>query len=82
MVSGLELTGVETPLVCPSVSQLPPAGLVTEAAATLEELVPAVYDDVSPRLYPVAARSLSAHLEKLAAERRALEQSGRWQLQG
>lgn len=43
---------------------------------------PAVYDDVSPKLYPVAARSLSAHLDKLAAERRALELGGRWQLQG
>ena len=51
-------------------------------AATLEELVPAVYDDVSPKLYPVAARSLSAHLDKLSAERRALEQGGRWTLQG
>jgi glyoxylase-like metal-dependent hydrolase (beta-lactamase superfamily II) len=49
--------------------------------ATVDELVPAVYDDVSPKLYPVAARSLSAHLGKLAAERRALETAGRWQLQ-
>ena len=50
-------------------------------AATVDELVPAVYDDVSPKLYPVAARSLSAHLGKLAAERRALETGGRWRLQ-
>jgi len=50
-------------------------------AATLEELVPAVYDDVSPKLFPVAARSLVAHLGKLAAERRAVESAGRWQLQ-
>ena len=49
-------------------------------AATLEELVPAVYDDVSPKLFPVAARSLTAHLDKLAAERRASESAGRWQL--
>ena len=33
--------------------------------ATLDALVPVVYEDVSPRLYPVAARSLSAHLDKL-----------------
>ena len=51
-------------------------------AATLDELVPAVYEDVSPKLYPVAARSLAAHLDKLAAERRALEQDGRWRLKG
>ncbi len=50
-------------------------------AATLEELVPAVYDDVSPKLFPVAARSLFAHLGKLAAEKRASEQDGRWRLQ-
>ncbi len=39
--------------------------------ATLEQLLPAVYDDVSPRLYPVASRSLLAHLLKLQAEGRA-----------
>ncbi|MEO8203558.1 MAG: MBL fold metallo-hydrolase [Betaproteobacteria bacterium] len=50
-------------------------------AATLEELVPAVYADVSPKLHGVAARSLSAHLGKLSAERRALESEGRWRLQ-
>ncbi len=49
-------------------------------AATLEELVPAVYDDVSPKLFPVAVRSLFAHLGKLAAEQRASENAGRWQL--
>ena len=38
---------------------------------TLDELVPAVYDDVPPRLHPMAARSLSAHLDKLLAEGRA-----------
>jgi glyoxylase-like metal-dependent hydrolase (beta-lactamase superfamily II)/8-oxo-dGTP pyrophosphatase MutT (NUDIX family) len=48
--------------------------------AALDALVPEVYADVSPRLYPVAARSLSAHLDKLIAERRALLQDGRWRL--
>jgi hypothetical protein len=48
--------------------------------ATLDALVPVVYADVSPRLYPVAARSLSAHLDKLIAEHRALEQDGQWRL--
>ena len=48
--------------------------------ATLEALVPVVYEDVSPRLYPVAARSLSAHLDKLVADRRALERDGQWRL--
>jgi glyoxylase-like metal-dependent hydrolase (beta-lactamase superfamily II)/8-oxo-dGTP pyrophosphatase MutT (NUDIX family) len=48
--------------------------------AKLDALVPEVYGDVSPRLYPVASRSLSAHLEKLAAENRALVHSEAWRL--
>ena len=46
--------------------------------ATLEELVAQVYDDVSPKLHPVATRSLSAHLDKLVAEGRARQASGRY----
>jgi glyoxylase-like metal-dependent hydrolase (beta-lactamase superfamily II) len=45
---------------------------------TLEELVAAVYDDVPSRLHPVAARSLTAHLEKLIAEGRARLAAGRY----
>ncbi len=48
--------------------------------ANLEELVPEVYADVPPKLHPVASRSLSAHLEKLVAEQKALLHSGRWSL--
>jgi glyoxylase-like metal-dependent hydrolase (beta-lactamase superfamily II) len=36
--------------------------------ATLEALLPRVYDDVPSTLHPVAARSLRAHLEKLAED--------------
>jgi glyoxylase-like metal-dependent hydrolase (beta-lactamase superfamily II) len=36
--------------------------------ATLEELLPNVYDDVARVLYPMAARSLQAHLDKLVAD--------------
>ena len=36
--------------------------------ASLDELLPLVYDDVPARIHRVAARSLSAHLEKLLAE--------------
>jgi glyoxylase-like metal-dependent hydrolase (beta-lactamase superfamily II)/8-oxo-dGTP pyrophosphatase MutT (NUDIX family) len=57
------------------------AAMEKMGAATVDELVPAVYHDVSPKLYPVAARSLTAHLDKLAAEHRATEQDGRWRLQ-
>jgi recombination protein RecT len=36
--------------------------------ATVEELVPLAYDDVDARLWPIAARSLLAHVEKLQRE--------------
>jgi glyoxylase-like metal-dependent hydrolase (beta-lactamase superfamily II)/8-oxo-dGTP pyrophosphatase MutT (NUDIX family) len=37
-------------------------------AATLDELLPLVYDDVPARVHRVAARSLTAHLDKLIAD--------------
>ena len=46
--------------------------------ATLEQLLPVVYDDVSARLYPVASRSLLAHLLKLKGEGRLQEALGGW----
>ena len=36
--------------------------------ASVEDLLPLVYDDVPARIHRVAARSLTAHLEKLAAD--------------
>lgn len=48
--------------------------------ATLERLLPAVYDDVHARLYPVASRSLLAHLIKLKAEGRLEETPAGWHL--
>lgn len=47
--------------------------------AALDELVPLAYDDVPARLYPVARRSLHAHLIKLAREGRAREDAAGWQ---
>jgi glyoxylase-like metal-dependent hydrolase (beta-lactamase superfamily II) len=47
---------------------------------TLDELVPLVYDDVSPRLHQAARRSLHAHLIKLAADGRVVEADGGWAL--
>ncbi len=54
------------------------AALRRRGPATLEELVADVYDEVAPRLHPVAMRSLSAHLDKLVAEGRARQVSGRY----
>ena len=48
--------------------------------ATLEYLLPVVYDDVSARLYPVASRSLLAHLIKLKDEGRLQESRAGWRL--
>jgi glyoxylase-like metal-dependent hydrolase (beta-lactamase superfamily II)/8-oxo-dGTP pyrophosphatase MutT (NUDIX family) len=49
-------------------------------SATLEELVPAVYDDVPARAHPVASRSLLAHMIKLKTERKLVEASGQWSI--
>jgi glyoxylase-like metal-dependent hydrolase (beta-lactamase superfamily II) len=46
--------------------------------ATLDELLPLVYDDVPQQIHPVARRSLHAHLLKLASERRVQEEGERW----
>ncbi len=48
--------------------------------ATPEGLVPAAYPDVKPALYPLAERSLLAHLYKLVREGRATEHDGRFAL--
>jgi glyoxylase-like metal-dependent hydrolase (beta-lactamase superfamily II) len=42
------------------------------------ELVPAAYPDVNPDLYPLAERSLLAHLHKLVREGRAAQSGGRF----
>ena len=48
--------------------------------SALEALLPQVYDDVQPRLYPMASRSLLAHLIKLKAEGRVVETREQWSL--
>ncbi|HEY0337235.1 MAG TPA: MBL fold metallo-hydrolase [Burkholderiales bacterium] len=53
--------------------------LLRKNPAMLDELVPLAYDDVAERLYPVARRSLHAHLIKLAREGRIKETSAGWQ---
>jgi len=42
--------------------------LASLGRASVEELVPLVYDDVDARIYPAASRSLLAHLLKLVAD--------------
>jgi len=49
-------------------------------AATLDDLVPVVYDDVSPKLHVPARRSLHAHVLKLRDEGRAVEEGDNWRL--
>ena len=46
--------------------------------ASIDELVPIVYDDTPSRLHLVAARSLLAHCLKLAEDDRVVERGGRW----
>lgn len=52
----------------------------SDGPATLEDLVEAVYADVARGLHVVALRSLLAHLLKLRADGRAVEQAGRWSI--
>jgi glyoxylase-like metal-dependent hydrolase (beta-lactamase superfamily II)/8-oxo-dGTP pyrophosphatase MutT (NUDIX family) len=48
--------------------------------AAVEDLLPLVYDDVPVRIHRVAARSLTAHLEKLAADGAVRAAEGRYTL--
>jgi glyoxylase-like metal-dependent hydrolase (beta-lactamase superfamily II)/8-oxo-dGTP pyrophosphatase MutT (NUDIX family) len=55
------------------------AGALARAGSgTLDDLVPLAYDDVKPGLFPVAKRSLLAHLLKLATDGRAARDGERW----
>ena len=54
------------------------AALARLGEATLETLLPAVYDEVPAKLHAVAARSLQAHLDKLAAEGGVRIEAGRY----
>jgi len=45
-------------------------------AATLDALLPHVYDDVAKVLHPIAARSLQAHLQKLVEDGEVVESAG------
>lgn len=47
--------------------------------ATLDELLPIVYGDVSEKVHPVARRSLHAHLIKLARDARVRENGNFWE---
>ncbi|MFN7087020.1 MAG: MBL fold metallo-hydrolase [Burkholderiales bacterium] len=50
----------------------------TKNPATLDELLPLVYDDVSEKLHPVARRSLHAHLLKLERDCRVRASGELW----
>jgi glyoxylase-like metal-dependent hydrolase (beta-lactamase superfamily II)/8-oxo-dGTP pyrophosphatase MutT (NUDIX family) len=49
-------------------------------SATLDALLPKVYDDVAAAIHPVAARSLRAHLEKLQEDGELSLADKRWTL--
>lgn len=50
--------------------------LRAEAKGSLESLTPLVYGDVDPKLHIIASLSLWAHLRKLQAEQRVLDEPG------
>lgn len=47
--------------------------------STVREIAESIYDDLAQALWPAAIENVRAHLEKLRAEGRVLEQDGRWQ---
>ncbi len=51
-----------------------------QQASTIEELLPLVYWDADERLYPFAARSLLAGLQKLVEEGRVVQGGADWRL--
>lgn len=53
------------------------AALVDEARS-IPELLPLAYDDTPQEAWPLATRSLEAHLVKLAQEKRAFPVGGKW----
>jgi glyoxylase-like metal-dependent hydrolase (beta-lactamase superfamily II)/8-oxo-dGTP pyrophosphatase MutT (NUDIX family) len=54
--------------------------IATLGAPTMAEMLPAVYDDVPARMHGWAARSLTAHLEKLIADGETRARDGRYTL--
>jgi glyoxylase-like metal-dependent hydrolase (beta-lactamase superfamily II) len=54
--------------------------LKRKSPGSLDELVPLAYDDTPERLYPVARRSLHAHLIKLVQDGKARESGERWEI--
>jgi recombination protein RecT len=41
------------------------AAMKAQPGASVQELVPLAYDDVDPKLWPIAARSLQAHVHRI-----------------
>lgn len=56
--------------------------LASAQPCSIDVLLTAVYDEVDPRLLPLAKYSLRAHLDKLEEEGRALAADGLWRLAG
>jgi glyoxylase-like metal-dependent hydrolase (beta-lactamase superfamily II)/8-oxo-dGTP pyrophosphatase MutT (NUDIX family) len=54
------------------------AALSKTGGGTLDDIVPVAYDDVNSALFPIAKRSLLAHLEKLVTDGKASVNDGRW----
>lgn len=55
------------------------AALLARPLSSVAELLPHAYDDTPAAAWPLAELSLEAHLDKLAAEGRAVERDGRWE---
>ena len=54
------------------------SSISTHGGLTAEQLLPVAYEDTAEFMYPVALRSLQAHLDKLVADGRVAEQNGEY----
>jgi len=54
------------------------ASLAKRGTSSAAELVPDVYDDLDPKIFALAERSLLAHLKKLIQDERVVERAGRF----
>lgn len=56
------------------------AKIKLQGPCKIESLLPLVYDDVDPRLFPLAVRSLEAHLLKLVKDHKTKKINNLWQI--
>ena len=55
-------------------------GALQTGHATVQTIAESIYDGLEPALMAAARETVRAHLEKLKAEGRAVDEHGRWRM--